>query len=87
MLGYKEEELIGKSVTEFTHPDDIHMGSKAVKKLFKKETSFLQFEKRNITKDKKTIWCRLSISVLENVEGVPKYTITIVEDITKRKEA
>jgi len=87
MLGYKEEELIGKSFSIFTHPDDVKMSRNIGNKLFGKDGHPIQFEKRYITKDKKTIWCRLSLSILDSINGVPQSTITIVEDITERKEA
>ena len=87
MLGYKEEELTGKSFLDVTHPDDIRTSIKEEKKLFEYKSPQIQIEKRFITKESKTIWCRVTATIVKNAGELPEYALSIVEDITEWKEA
>lgn len=68
MLGYKEEEIIGKSFEYFLHPEDrIH--SFANLELLSKGENVVKFENRFITKTGQIIW--LSWNSISNIkEGV-----------------
>lgn len=86
MIGYREEELIGLTFVDITHPDDIDIGKQQSEKLLRGDTPFLQTEKRYITKDGQTLWINLTASIVHSDEGVPLYKLTMIENITQRKE-
>lgn len=87
MLGYAREELLGRTMKELTHPDDYGSGVRYR----------LQFaagiganshtnEKRFIRKDGTPVWTRRTMSTACDDAGKPLYIISIVENITDRKE-
>ncbi|MGA2060775.1 MAG: PAS domain S-box protein [Thermoguttaceae bacterium] len=87
MLGYTPEGLIGKSFVDFTHPDDVGPQRKLLKELYAGEHDKIFVEKRYIHRNGGIIWGRLNLSLIYDAEGVPLYSIGIVENITEQKQA
>ena len=87
MLGYSQEELIGKHFNEFTHKDDINKNAELYDKLVNRELQYFDLEKRYIRKDETVIICRLRSQIVHDVSGKPLFEIAVVEDITERKKA
>jgi PAS domain S-box-containing protein len=87
MLGCTPAELIGKSYTFFSHPNDIEPIRPLLIELMEGKRNKVLFEERFIHKNRSSIWCRLSASLLRDAEGAPRYIIVIVENITQRKAA
>ncbi|MBP8886648.1 MAG: PAS domain S-box protein [Flavobacterium sp.] len=81
ILGYSEEELLGKNFLEFTHPDDLEITKKEVVKL-QTGASSIKFENRYICKDGSIKW--LSWSVSPDVKNGLLYAVA--SDITDKKE-
>lgn len=87
MVGYTEEELKGRTFTDITHPDDLKDNVNMAAQLFNSEVPFCRFEKRYIRKDGNIVWVNLSVSVIRNAAGDIVYSLSMVEDITERKQA
>jgi PAS domain S-box-containing protein len=87
IIGYTREELLAKSFQDLTHPDDVGDNVASLRKLLTKEIVALSTEKRYIRKDRSIVWVNLTVSLLRDAAGAPKYFISVIEDITKRKEA
>ena len=87
MLGYAREELLGKRVTDITHPGDRADGVGRREGLRSRAARSSSGEKRFIRKDGSTLWARRTMSSACDSEGNPLYVISIVEDITERKQA
>ena len=51
MLRYRGEEFIGKSIFEFTHPDDVGKEKQSFQQLKEGNSDSLRFEKRYVRKD------------------------------------
>jgi len=85
MLKYSNEELIGKSFDELTHPSDISIDHSQLEMMLKGEIEGFRVEKRYITKNKSIIWVNLNISCSRDSLGKIQYLIGIAEDITSRK--
>ncbi|WP_207532447.1 PAS domain-containing sensor histidine kinase [Desertivirga arenae] len=87
ILGYNEEELVGRKIIEYTHPDYVQGWEKLRKELWSKENARTSFSIDTclIRKDKSTIWCHVS-SIIFHDNG-DRLGYTIIEDITDRKEA
>ena len=90
MLGYTREELLGKSIEQITHPDDINLSRDFIQNLDAQPPSLqrpLTVEKRYCTKFNKTVWCRLTATVLSFPEGTDNpYNLrymTQVENVTE----
>ncbi|MDQ3742814.1 MAG: PAS domain S-box protein [Acidobacteriota bacterium] len=87
ILGYTEEELSGMVFTEFTHADDQELDWGLYRELIAGKRDKYEIEKRFITKDGRVIWGSLIVTLVRDAEGVPKYAVGMVQDITERKQA
>jgi PAS domain S-box-containing protein len=85
LLGYSEDELLGHSFREFTHPDDLPAGDQALAELVAGKRSEYEREKRYIRKDGTTIWARLRIAVTDDPENGHPLFVAHVLDISERK--
>ena len=84
LTGYREEDLLGRDVLEFLHPDD----RKAVKEIIVtilKTGRYSPFEYRIITRDGETRWIMDAISPISH-NGEPAVFGNAL-DITERKQA
>jgi len=84
LVGYTKEEMLALTYQEITHPDDWEGDQEFIAKALAGE-SVKSREKRYIRQDGTTIWVNLTVSIVRDSEGVPKYTISVVEDISDRK--
>lgn len=82
MLQRPVSELVGRSIREFTHPDDLKAASayRARLELGIVDTYFL--DQRYLRSDGEYIWARTRVAVTED-EGVP-LAITHIEDVTEQ---
>jgi len=86
MLGYSEEELLGKTIWELTYTDDLEQNKRLFKAMITRGESY-QFEKRFIRKDGSTLWTSVSVSTIRDLSGKPKGGVGVVIDIDERKQA
>jgi PAS domain S-box-containing protein len=86
LLGYASEELCGKNVKEISHPEDRHIADAARARMHAGETDAVRIEKRYRRKDGSTLWVDLTISLDRDANGAPLYEISILDDITERKQ-
>ena len=85
MLGYSEEEFQEMSFAMFTHPDDIERDATLYRELVAGGRERYSIEKRYVRKDGTVCWGRLGVSSIRGEDGVLKYAIGTVEDITARR--
>ena len=85
ILGYPQNELIGKHFSQISHPDDF-LEEKHLLPLMNqgKKTSFKR-EKRFIHKDGHIVWAILSVSNVYNDKGEVLFFINQIFDISQRK--
>ena len=87
LLGYPEEELLGKSFQDITHPDDLDMDLDYFGRMLAGEMRTYQVEKRYVHKEGHVVWAILSVSMVQDEEGQPLYFVSQVQDISDRKKA
>jgi len=87
IVGYSSTELTGLTFRDITHPDDLDVDLTLRSQLTRGEISRYQREKRYIRKDKTIVDVLLSVSILRSGDGVPRYYIVQIEDVTERKQA
>jgi PAS domain S-box-containing protein len=85
LLGYTEEELLGKTFQDITHPDDLNTDLEFVMKMLAGELKTYEMEKRYFHKDGQTIWVLLAVSLVWDEKGAPLHFISQIVDITERK--
>ncbi|HEY9649586.1 MAG TPA: PAS domain S-box protein [Coleofasciculaceae cyanobacterium] len=87
ILGYSREELLTKTHRDFVHPDDLETTERYLEKLLTGEIPTFSQEKRYICKDGTVIWVNVTLSLVRDHKGWPKYKLAVVEDISDRKRA
>lgn len=86
-LGYTEDELLARTVSEITHPDDRELEA-SNKSTFQDHTQqTFQMEKRYLHADGRILWGQLSVSTLKDDEGNITSFLGQLEDINARKQA
>ncbi len=85
IVGYSEDELIGHTFHEITHPADVEITTEKNTALMRGEITAYSLEKRFVRKDGFIVWVNLSVGVIPDENGKPKYLIGVSEDITERK--
>jgi len=86
MLGYTRDELRGRVFTEVTHPDDASVDWELFAELGAGRRDAYQMEKRYLHKEGHVVWGNLTVSLVRDERGMPRFTIGMVEDITARKK-
>jgi len=86
-IGFTPEEIIGKRISEVTHPDDLSESIEKFTALMTGEIESYQFEKQYIHKHDGYTWCRLSVSSVKDQNNKPSYAIAHIEDISERKRS
>ncbi|OIQ95876.1 phytochrome-like protein cph1 [mine drainage metagenome] len=86
ILGYTPEELTGKSYLDFTHGDDATVSDEAVAPLLRGEKTSVSWEKRFLGPTGRVVWGRLTASLQRDAAGVPLHFITVLEDVTQRRQ-
>ncbi|HKK01545.1 MAG TPA: PAS domain S-box protein, partial [Desulfuromonadales bacterium] len=87
LLGYSEEEILGKALEDVTHPDDLELSRHMLRKTLSGPPFSVHFEKRYRHKDGSVIWVHLSGVWQLDDSGLPAYGIGMVQDITARKRS
>lgn len=87
MLGYEAQELTQLSFIEITHPEDVARTSTELQRIADGEIDDFCIEKRYVRRDESTFWGSLSVALKRTPTGRPEYLISVIEDITLRKQA
>lgn len=87
MLGYSENELLGKDPDEFTHPYDLKLSARQKRELDTIVGTGVEEEKRYLRKDGGAVWCTLRRSTIFDEHGGVKYSLGSIQDISPRRRA
>ncbi|GAB4229033.1 MAG: hypothetical protein Kow00121_57980 [Elainellaceae cyanobacterium] len=86
ITGYPLAELQALTFQDITHPEDLATDLEQVQKLLAGEIQTYALEKRYIHKDGTIVWVNLTVSLVRDRVGEPSYFISVIEDITSRKQ-
>jgi PAS domain S-box-containing protein len=87
IVGYTQAELKALTFQEITHPDHLQTDLEAMHHLISGQLQTYTTEKRYICKDQSLIWTNVTVSIVHDFSDQPAYLMTVVEDITDRKQA
>ncbi|MEH2101987.1 MAG: PAS domain S-box protein [Nostoc sp.] len=87
IIGYNQAEILNKSFTDITHPEDIQAHLNKLQKLIAGKVETFSIEKRYLHKNGDSIWINLTVSLIRDPIGKPIYVIGVVKDIRERKQA
>ena len=93
MLGYNREELCGKQFTNYLSPQkgDLDLLRQMISGIDSNADRFvekhrIEMERLFLHKDGGLVWTHLSVSVIRDSHGKPEFFLTMIEDITERKQ-
>ena len=87
MLGYSREDLLQMTFVNITYAEDLQDSWANVNSLLAGEQQDYSIEKRYVRQDGQIIWASLTATLVRTETGEPKYLLSVVQDITRRKEA
>ena len=85
ITGYSNAKLLAITFQEITHPDDLDLDVSDLEKMIRGELKFYQLDKCYMHAEGYYIWIHLSVSMVPDDDGSPKYFIAQVKDITEQK--
>ena len=85
MLGYTEPELRSLTLLDVTHEQDRDANAMLITELLAGERQEFQIEKQYRRKDGTSVWVRNNVSIVPGTERVPRFLMTLSEDITQPK--
>ena len=87
ILGYDRNTLVDLTFQEITHAEDLNIDLKLLDRVLRGEISNYLIEKRYIRNDGSIVWANLTVSLVKDNLGQPDYFISVIEDISDRKQA
>jgi PAS domain S-box-containing protein len=88
IFGYALQEIHGKTILDFSHPDYVEANLKTVQALIEnRESQAFENERRFVRKDGSFGWGEYSLSFIWGEDGEPDLHILIVHDVTEAKRA
>jgi PAS domain S-box-containing protein len=87
MLGYERDELIGASIHDFTHLDDIAGDRERVTAAFAGDSELVDREKRYLHKDGSVVWVNARSERVRDEAGNTLYLVVHLANITERRVA
>ena len=87
ITGHSKDELLKMTFQDLTHPDDLDADVVRFAELMKGEIDSYMVEERYFHSGGHVVWIDLTAALQRDAEGEPLYCISVVEDISERKEA
>ena len=86
MSGYSEKEILDMIFDDVSFPEGIDMTLSYLDRLKKGESAYYVAEKRYKKKNGELFWGSLVVTVLRDNDGKPQGFLSMVQDITSRKQ-
>ncbi len=87
ITGRSRAALQACSFQQITHPDDLTIDLDLVRRVLAGEIATYTMEKRYLRPDGSQVWVNLTVSLVRDPAGTPLHFVSVVEDITARKQA
>ncbi len=87
IVEYTREELLQCTFQDITHPEDLNTDLAFVSQVLAGKISSYSMQKRYLRKDRSLVWVNLTVGAVRDEAGALKYFVSVVEDITTRKQA
>ena len=83
-LGYSDADLLGKSISFITYPEDLESG---MQELIKKRSGSFTLKKRFVRKEGSIIWGEIKVSLVLDTNNKPIYFLPIINNINNREQS
>lgn len=87
MLGRSQDELLGLALDDVLHPNDRIGDEGDYAALLDGQSDAYFAEKRFLHADGSELWCEIHATVLRDDAGRPVWTVAVIQDIARRKQA
>ena len=87
ILGYPPEELLGRTFGDITHPDDLGENLVYAEQVRDGLIDEFAMEKRYVRRDGSIVWTNLNVRCVRDAGGAVAYFVSVVEDISARRQA
>ncbi|MBE9077892.1 PAS domain S-box protein [Romeria aff. gracilis LEGE 07310] len=87
IVGYSAAELQQRTFQDITFADDLATDLTYLQQLLDGQRSTYAMEKRYVHEAGHLVWINLTVSLVRDRRGQPKYFISVIEDIRDRKQA
>ena len=87
IVGYNQDEMLTINFQKITHPEDLEKDIVNVQNLLSGEANSYFIEKRYFRKDGDVVWVNLTVNLLLKKTSEPDYFISVIEEITDKKNA
>jgi len=87
VVGYTRDELLALTFQDIIHPDDLDDDLGFVMQVLAGDIDTYSKEMRFMRKDRRIVWINFTVGLVRDSAGAPAYSISVVEEITKRKRA
>jgi PAS domain S-box-containing protein len=85
MLGYSDDELIGRSFLDVVHPEDRNNCATLGQALVDGSIPQIQMEERFLRKSGEPLWVNVNVGPIRDTDGRVLYTLGVIENIDERK--
>ena len=87
MVGYTRAEVIQLTALDLICPEDVEKSLSGQSQLLSGTRAPYELELRLLRKDRSEIWVHVTTSLMRAADGRPSYLISVVNDISGRKQA
>ncbi len=87
ITGYSTDELLQMRIHDISHPEEQQVDSENLQRVVARKINGYSVEKRYFHRNGSIIWVNVTVSVVWDSNGQPKYGIGIIEDISERQAA
>jgi len=87
ITGYSEAELLGMTIRDITHPDDLVADLAYYRSVVDGKSPHWFSEKRYVRKDGSIIHVEVNGTLVRRADGQPWRTVAVIQDVTTRKLA
>ncbi|GAQ51087.1 putative bifunctional diguanylate cyclase/phosphodiesterase [Streptomyces acidiscabies] len=85
MFGGSEQAVRSRNVKEWTHAEDAPQVWKLHEELVRGDREHYHTEKAFYRPDGTVLWTNLTVSLLRDADGAPRYQLALMEDTTERR--
>jgi diguanylate cyclase (GGDEF)-like protein/PAS domain S-box-containing protein len=84
LLGYRPAEMCQMNFLDLVHPDDFPGMWDRYDEMVQGERDHIRLDKAYYRKDGSAVWTHLTVSLLRDDAGLPRYIVATMEDVTDR---
>jgi diguanylate cyclase (GGDEF)-like protein/PAS domain S-box-containing protein len=86
LFGHPVEEFRRHRVQEFMHPADVDQVWQLYGELTRGEREHFQLEKQFLRSNGESVWTNLTVSLLRDGQGEPRYQLALIHDVTALRQ-